>query len=182
MPAPPPSFPSDHVLIGRVVKAHGVRGALRVRSDGEALLQLKRVFLDQAPKRVLSARRERDSFLLELEGVEDRDRAEALRGVPLYCLRSELPAAADGELYVTDLVGCEVIGPDGARLGEVAEVVGGGTQDLLRVRSGASEFLLPFVEPLVRAVDVAARRIEADPPDGLVELNAASAPATKKAR
>jgi 16S rRNA processing protein RimM len=169
------------VLIGHVVKAHGVRGAVRVRSDGDAVLELERVIVGDTPYRVLGARRERDTFLLELEGVDDRDRAETLRGTPLYCLRAELPAPADDEIYVADLVGCEVFGVDGARLGDVVEVVDGGAQELLRVRAGASEFLLPFVEPLVRSVDLEARRIEADPPEGLIELNRADGGKPSKA-
>src|ERR1700675_4859367 len=113
-----PSVPDDLVQIGYVVKAHGLRGALRVRSTGDSLVALERVFLDGQEKRVRRVQRERSDFLLELDGIDDRDIAEAQRGKILSCPRSELPAAGEDELYVADLVGCQVETRAGEPLGE----------------------------------------------------------------
>jgi 16S rRNA processing protein RimM len=161
---------SDEVKIGYVVRAHGVRGGLRVRCDGDAILALERVLVDGREYVIEHVQPERGEFLLQLGGVRDRDAAEALRGRTLAAHRAQLPPPAEDELYVADLVGCEVLDGAGARLGEVKDTFHSGAHEILLVSDGAREFMLPFVAPIVTAVDVGARRIVCDPPEGLIDL------------
>jgi 16S rRNA processing protein RimM len=158
------------VPIGFVVRAHGLRGLVRVRADGDALLTLRQVFVGDRAMTVVRAQRERGEFLVELEGVAGRDAAEALRGQKVAIERSQLPPAADNEVYVSQLIGCAVSDAAGQPLGEVIAVDSNGAQELLTIR-GATEWQLPFVDGLVLSVDVAARRIVCDPPPGLINLD-----------
>jgi 16S rRNA processing protein RimM len=162
---------NDLVKIGYVLRPHGVRGALRVHADGDALLQLERIYLDERERRIVRVQRERADFLVELEGLTDRTAAEAYKGAEVACDRDALPPAEPGQAYVADLVGCRVERPDGGLLGEVVDVVSTGAQDLLLVRDGAHELYIPLVDAIVPTVDLAARRVVCDPPDGLLELN-----------
>jgi 16S rRNA processing protein RimM len=142
---------------------------VRVRAT-DAILELDHVLVDGRSYRVLSVQRERDEFLLALEGVVDRDEADALRGSRLAVERAELPPLAECEVYVADLVGCQVVDRDGRSLGVVVSTFPSGAHELLRVVGEDTDFLLPLVEPIVHEVDLEGRRIVCDPPPGLLEL------------
>ncbi len=161
--------------VGRVVRPHGVKGALGVLPLAEgshALLDAREVVLagSDEPRRyrVVSVRDFEKGFLLELEGV-DRAHAEALRGATVCMDRSDLPLEP-GEYFVADLVGCAAEDPAGRPLGTVREILPLPAHDVLAiVRSDDDgkerERLVPLVEAFVVAVDVAARRIVLDPPE-----------------
>lgn len=167
---------SPLVPIGAVVRAHGVRGWIRVRcfhAHSSALEEARELFLDGAPRRVEQVAAERGEWLVKLAAIDDRDAAEALRGSEVALPRAALPAAADDELYVADLVGCAVFDPAGAPLGTVRAVDNYGHQELLLVEppgEPGGELLIPFVEPIVVSVDLEARRVVCDPPEGLLDL------------
>ena len=172
-------MPSPLVPIGAVVRAHGVRGWVRVRpfhAGSQALYGVRRIYLGDEPREVSQVAPERGEWLVKLAGVDDRDAAEALRGRQVALPRAELPAAADDELYVADLVGCRVVDTAGAPLGTVRTVDNYGSQDLLVIDGPRGEVLVPFVEPLVVSVDLEARLIVCDPPEGLLELAATATP------
>lgn len=159
--------------IGTILRAHGVRGWLRVRATTDAITTLDHVFVGGRTYAVLQAQAERGDFLLQLEGVTSREQASALRGQPVEAERDLLTPPAAGEVYAADIIGCAVFDVGGARLGEVAQTFPGGGHEVLVVKSDAREFMLPLVWPLVQTVDVAARRIVCDPPPGLINLDEA---------
>lgn len=171
----------ERVAVGRVVAPHGLRGELTVAalSDvpgrfaaGAALL----LSLPGASPRavvIASSRphstRHRDRLLVHLSGVDDRTAADALRGALLEVEASAVPPAPEGSYYHFELVGCRCTDRRAGELGEVVEVVEGGGGDLLRVVGAGRELLLPFVEPYLAEVDIAARHILWDLPEGLIE-------------
>jgi 16S rRNA processing protein RimM len=160
--------------IGFVLRAHGVRGMLRVRSDGGALPELERLIIDGRAYAVARVQPERGDWLVQLEGVTDREQADALRGKPIEALRADLPPLAAGETYAADLIGCLVLDAAGQRLGEVIGSFPSGAHEVLEVR-GEREFLLPLAPGIVVSVDVDARTIVCDPPPGLINLDEADA-------
>ncbi len=98
----------------------------------------------------------------QLEGVNDRDQAFALRGCEIAVPRSEMPEPAEDEYYWVDLVGLEVRNIQDERLGVVERLFATGANDVLVVKDGDTERLLPFVAAVVLKVDRAARVITAD--------------------
>ena len=94
----------------------------------------------------------------KLEGVDDRDGAELLRGLDVAVTREDLGEAAQGEFYWVDLVGLEVANLQGESLGRVEELLRTGGSDVLVVR-GERERLIPFIADYVKSVDREARRI-----------------------
>ena len=167
------------VTVGRVAGAHGLGGELRVQLLGtecEDLRALGRVCLASQPRdpsafeaRVRAVRVGRaDEALLCLEGVADRDAAEALRGRFVLCDPEQLPRPAPGEYYQYELVGCRVEDAEGRALGVVSGVWETGASDVLVVRDGEREHLIPAAGPILKVVDPAAGRIVVDPPPGLL--------------
>ena len=94
----------------------------------------------------------------KLEGVDDRNAAELLRGLDVAVTRDDLGEAAEGEFYWVDLVGLEVVNLQGEKLGQVEELLRTGGSDVLVVRGGR-ERLIPFVADFVKSVDREAGRI-----------------------
>lgn len=167
------------VVVGRIGKAHGIRGevTVEVRTDepevrfapGAALL----VAGSDQVMHVDSMRSHGGGLLVGFAGIGDRNAAELLRGTLLEIDRPDGESPADeDEYYDSDLVGCTVREADGAHLGEVSEVVHLPAQDLLSIRgSDGAEWLLPLVRELVIDVDIAARLIIAQPPAGLIDVD-----------
>lgn len=169
------------VELGRVVAAHGLRGELRVRAEGdlENLLHVPTVRLVLASGEeeerseefeVAGARPGRSGECrLRLAGLADRDTAESWRGARLLARAGDLIALSPGEFYAFELVGCEVHRRDGGRVGRVREIWETGASDLLVIEDAdGRDQLVPAVEPLLSQVDLAARRIVIDAPPGLL--------------
>jgi 16S rRNA processing protein RimM len=110
-------------------------------------------------------------FAARLSDVRTREEADGLRGMRLFAERDRLPDLPDDEFYHADLIGLEVFDTGGVALGRVKAVLNHGASDLLELvqpgQSGA--VLLPFTRAIVPTVDLAAGRIIADPPEGLIE-------------
>jgi len=175
------------VCVGIVTGPHGVGGALRIKSftarpediaaygplaDDTGRLNL-RIRLLGAAKGVLIAR---------LPGVEDRNRAEALRGLHLYLPRSALPQPEPEEYYHADLIGLDVVLGDGTPVGRVRAVHDFGAGDTLEIeRSAAPPVMVPFTRAVVPAVEVEAGRLVIAPPPGLLEAEDSARPPAEEA-
>jgi 16S rRNA processing protein RimM len=114
---------------------------------------------------VTAARPVPGAVLLTIEGLDDRDRAEALKGRPVSVLRADVPLEP-GEYLVGDLVGCQVFDQAGATLGAITSILHG-AQDILVIHDATHERMLPLVPQIVVEVDVEARRVVVDPPEDL---------------
>lgn len=151
------------LAVGVVVRAHGVRGHVRVRSlSGEAkhFLALREVTLVREGRQRLRVAVQEVSagashaVLLKLEGVDTPEQARQLVGCELWVDRGHAAPLGPGEYYLADLVGCRVIGARGP-VGEVSAVIDAGAGDLLEIRAAdGSSFLVPFRSPFVGEVDV----------------------------
>jgi 16S rRNA processing protein RimM len=165
----------ERVLVGAIAGAHGVRGAVRIRSftDDPAAVAAYGPVFDEAGARQLVLKvtgPTKGGVIAEIDGVADRDAAESLRGVRLYVPRAALPSTDEDEFYQADLIGLAVETVDGDSLGRVRAVQNFGAGDLLEVeRADGSTVSLPFSRAAVPVVDIGAGRIVADPPAGLLD-------------
>jgi 16S rRNA processing protein RimM len=157
---------SSRVLLGRIAGAHGIRGEVLIKTFTAAPEDIGAYgpLSDAAGSRsfkIASARPTQKGVVARIEGVSDRNAAEALRGVDLYVARDRLPAASEGEFYHADLIGLAAVDPQGNAVGEVVAAHNFGAGDLLEIRlTGASrtEFL-SFTDAVVPEVDIQARRV-----------------------
>jgi 16S rRNA processing protein RimM len=169
----------DRILVGLVLRPHGVRGAVmvEVQSDTpgrlEAGSELELVGADGRPRPVRveeSAPAPGRGRRLRLAGIESREQAEALRGARLEVPRERVPEPPAGALYQFELIGCRCFDRVAGELGEVTEVLADGGGWLLVVaRPGGGRLPLPFVERFVTGIDREAGRIDWDLPEGLIE-------------
>jgi 16S rRNA processing protein RimM len=169
------SSSNETIDVGYVLRAHGVRGIVRIKTAVD-LSALDELWLGEVRFAVRHASRDKADWLVTLEGVVDRDAADALRGKKLRLPR-EAVTVADDELLVADLVGCTVLDVAGKTLGEVTGSFDSGAHEVLEVRppagSGGKDFMLPFIDEFIREVDTDGKRIVCDPPPGLVDLDEA---------
>jgi 16S rRNA processing protein RimM len=177
---------STEVVVGRIGKAHGIRGEVSVEPRTD---EPDRRF---APGAVLSTRTPRGGephgpgrpaaltvratrwhqsrLLVTFEEITDRNQAEAARGLVLEVeVDPEETPEDPEEFYDHQLVGCVVVTTGGRPVGELREIVHGSAQDLLSIRGeNGGEILVPFVSALVPVVDVPGRRIVVEDVPGLV--------------
>lgn len=171
------------LVVGRVARAHGIRGELVVdiRTDepdrrfvaGAGLVAVLRSGERRAVTLAL-VRPHGVRLLVTLEGVQDRDTADTLRGALLVVDSAQLPPpSGPDEFYDHQLEGLTAYLTDGTQVGVVTEVIHGPAGELLVLARGdgaeASECLVPFVLDIVPTVDLEAGRLVLTPPDGLLD-------------
>jgi 16S rRNA processing protein RimM len=170
--------PVDLVVVGRIGPPRGVRGEVFVEPWTDAPDErfapgaVLRTEPDSAgPLTVESSSTASGKLVVHFAGVGDRPGAQALRGIQLVMPASERPSLDDpDEFYDSDLVGLAACTVDGGDLGPVTDVVHAAGTSYLEVHVDGRQRLVPFVTAIVPTVDLRARRIVIDPPDGLFEL------------
>lgn len=160
---------NKRVCVGVVTGAHGLRGLVRVlpytdvpedvgaygpveTEDGQASYELD-----------IRNRTGKGQILVQIDGVDDRNAAEALKSVKFYVPRERLPEAEEEEFYYADLVGLRVLGQDDSELGTVRAVQNFGAGDMLEIndtRGGVST--IPFTRAAVPEVDISGARVVVD--------------------
>ena len=162
--------PGRRVRVGRIVGLHGVQGQVKLESWTEPRLQIFRYqpWLLTAPgvEREMSGIRgntQGKGIVASLPGIEDRDQAATLVGCEITVSRDALPPPAPGEFYWFDLENLEVVTTENVSLGRVSHLFSTGANDVMVVKDGEKERLVPFVQgPYVQSVDLDAGRIVVD--------------------
>lgn len=166
----------DLVAVGRISGPHGIRGELKV----ESLTDFPERFLPGSPlllvtpagevreTRVVSSRVHKGRYLLFLEGVEDRTVAERIRGGFLKVTQEDLTPLPGGQYYQFELIGLSVVTEEGRALGEVREVLPTGGNLVLVVGGKGREILLPYIDDVVKQVDLEGKRVTVHLLEGLL--------------
>ncbi len=176
----PVELPSDAVEVARVGDAWGVKGWIKLlpfSADPQALFSSKRWYVqpsDRGPKafdgtallRVREARDHSGGVVAQLDGIDDRDAAQALRGARIFVRRSSFPSTSTDEYYWVDLIGLDVVNRQGESLGQVKELLQTAAQSVLVLRYASGdewlERMIPFVAAYVDAVDLEGKCITVD--------------------
>lgn len=162
-------------FIGRLGSSYGIKGWMKVQSFAsrpENLFDYSPWFIRQRGAewrevQVEDWKPHGNGFIVKLVSVHTPEEAKLLAGMEIGIRRSSLPPAADGAIYLIDLIGCEVIGLNGVKLGHVSGIRDQGAAPIMEVSPSdhlASGIrLIPFVEgPIVTAVDLEAKIIETE--------------------
>jgi 16S rRNA processing protein RimM len=153
------------IEIGQIVKPHGLAGRVKVLSylESDRLLpSLKDAWIgpnrDSAKRySIENVRREgRTHFSLKIEGIEDRNAADALRGLTVSVPYERLETLPEDEYYWEDLIGLAVVTEDGKPLGRIEGIFPTGSNDVYVCKSGGKEILLPAIDEVIRSVNIEA--------------------------
>ena len=164
------------VLMARIGGAHGIKGEVRVKPFGDDPLTLAdygSLYSKDGQKfKITRMRPSKSVLVVKFKGINHRDEAEALNGTDLYIDRAMLPDdTEEDEFYVTDLVDCKAVDPQGSDLGKVISVVNFGAGDLLEIMpvgSGQSIFV-EFTRANVPTIDLDTKTITVDMPPEVSE-------------
>ena len=162
------------VAVGKVIKAHGVRGALKVLPYGDTLSGMEageKLFSilngEQGELTLASLQSQRRVWIARFEEIANREQAEALTGKEIFIDRDRLPKLESGEYYHFQLIGLLVVTKEGRRLGILRAVLETGGNDVYVVEDDGKELLVPAIEDVIAKVDLQSGKIVVDLPEGL---------------
>lgn len=165
---------TDLICIGSIAGSYGVQGEVRLKSfcaEPADIASYGALTTEDGTRSfaVTLTRPVTGGYGARLTGVATKEQADALRGTALFVDRAKLPSLPDDEFYHADLIGLAVHDTGGAAMGQVIAVHNHGAGDLLEVQpsGGAPAILLPFTRAIVPTVDLQARRVIVDIPEGL---------------
>ena len=166
------------VLIGRVTKAHSIRGEIKVwpySGQPENFLRYTRVLLaqdqDAVPVACIieQARAQKNSVLLRLDSCTNRNQAEQLVHAAVYVQEDDLPEPEPDEFYLRDLEGRQMKTEEGETVGRITGLLLGSNQNIARVKNGEHEYLIPLIPEFLVAVEEDEVRVSLPP--GLLNIN-----------
>jgi 16S rRNA processing protein RimM len=169
--------PPPYVAVGRIVKAHGVRGEMRIEPyspDADRFLAMQRIFAvdengDRQELVIDGCRIIAQGVLLKFAGIDSPEAAAELRGRVLVVPRSEARIPPPGEVLYADMIGLLAVhAEDGTPIGTVKAIVTAGN-DLLEVETPEGDVLVPWVPEFVGTVDLVGGVVPIRPIPGLLE-------------
>jgi 16S rRNA processing protein RimM len=158
------------VIVGRIAGAFGVKGDIKLISYTEPRADILRLATweihwrgDWRPVCLLGGQMHGRVVVARIDLSQDREAAQQLSGADIAVTRDQLPALAPGQYYWADLVGLAVTNVQGVTLGTVTSLLETGAHDVLVVRDGPHERLIPFAQGrIVQHVDVEQGLIRVD--------------------
>ena len=162
------------LVVGRIGRAHGVLGEATIEvqtDDPDIRFQVgNKLTLDDGRELTIrSSRWHNQILLLAFDGIGDRNQIEELRD-QLISSDVDLGLLAPGEYHFQQLIGCEVFQQNGELIGTVDEILKSPGQDLLSVSRAAGRVLIPMVKQIIIEIDVLAKKIVVNPPEGLLDV------------
>lgn len=164
-----------YILIGTVVGVHGVKGVIKITSYAESIesFQVFRELYfqkDKNEKRLLEiewVKPYKNSLLLALKDINDRNDAEILVGGNLFIDRNLLPELEEGSYYWADLINLSVFSVHGEYLGILESIFRTGSNDVYVIRNHDTERLIPAIASVIVSVDIKAGMMHVNLPEGL---------------
>ncbi len=166
------------VPLGEIATTHGLDGRLKLNpfnADSTVLVAGCVVYLDLGTAHgefelAADARPVKNQFLLKLRGIERIEDAQRWVGAMLSVAEKVLEPLEAGQYYHYQVIGFEVFHKDGTRLGTIESLLGTAGGDILVIKDGEKEYLIPAVKEMVEKVDFETRKVIVDPPEGLLDL------------
>ena len=169
----------EKILIGKVTSPVGLKGEVKVYnySDRTQIYEeTEEIIVGDTPRKLQRMRQQKNMLIIKFSGIENRDDAESIRNAQLFVTADDLPELDEGEIYIRDLIGMEVIeekkDPEHTEnIGTVSDVTVGEFQDILKVTTPEGrEVMIPAVEPMIIRIDEEEKIIFVDLPEGLLEI------------
>ena len=170
----------DYLIIGKIGGAHGVRGEVKIQpltDDVRRFSSLKEcLILDEKEnfkfrKTVKGVRFDETRTLVHFEGIDDRDEVGKLTGLFLAVSREDAVKRPEGRYFIADLIGLTVRDDERGDPGKIKDIMNTGSNDIIIVsRKGKNELLIPYLNAIVKEVDLEGGIMKVVLPDGLYEI------------
>lgn len=164
--------------IGKIVNTHGIKGEVKVKriTDFEERFAVgNTIYVEKGqnevePLTISHHRLHKNMDLLQFESYDNINDIEHIKGSDLYIKKEQLTALNEGEYYYYEIIGCLVETVDGELLGEIDHILAPGANDVWVVKSAdRKEILIPYIDDIVKSVDVPAKKVIIDPMEGLLD-------------
>ena len=171
--------PENLLLIGKVLRPHGVQGLLRIWSyaqSEESFLNAGNVFLKSGSGeiceyKVLSVRPHKNIFLMKLKGLSSFYEAEKFKETEILIRKDSIDNENDQEYFWYELIGLRVYLNTGIYIGKIKHILPTGSNDIYVVREGEKETLVPAIHDAVKEIDLAEKKMIISEMEGLLDLN-----------
>ena len=164
----------EKIKIGKIVNTVGLKGEVKVYNYSDSIEiyeTIESIYVEDRLTVIENVRAQKNMVILKLEGADDRNSAEALRGKELYITEDDLPELPEGQYYVRDLIGMSVTEEDGNLLGHVTDVLQNTAQDIFEVESeNGKKLLIPKVDQFDLDIDAEKREITVRLIEGMLDL------------
>lgn len=168
----------SYLAIGKIVGPHGIRGEVKVepltdfperfQPGAQVFLGLQTGVTEAAPAQIATARPHQGRWLVQFATVKDRNAAETLRDQFVLIPEENAMPLGEHENYAHDLIGLDVVTADRLALGKLVEILFTPANDVYIVRGESGETLIPATRDVIRSVDLPARRMTVELPEGLL--------------
>ncbi|NGP44148.1 ribosome maturation factor RimM [Bacillaceae bacterium SIJ1] len=166
--------------VGRIVNTHGIKGEMRIQVTTdfpeERFASGEQVYAfvgneEHRPLTVHSCRPYKKGYLLVVEEVKNLTEAESLKNLELWVPESHLHELEDGEYYQHEIRDCQVYTASGDEIGRITDILQTGANDvwIIRPSSGGKDVLIPYIDDVVRHVDVEQKKVVIDLIEGLID-------------
>jgi 16S rRNA processing protein RimM len=156
---------SDRVALAKIGRPYGLAGAMRVfpySNDAATLRKAKRIFIGHKEYAVESMRVHNDALVMTIDGVNTPELAQTFTNDEVSVARDAFAPLPEGEYYWVDLIGLDCVNGE-RHFGKIAEIFESGAHPILRVEAeGKPDELIPFVDAIIRSVNLAERRVDVD--------------------
>ncbi|WP_163579813.1 ribosome maturation factor RimM [Gracilibacillus saliphilus] len=168
----------DHLKVGKIVNTHGIKGEVKVvritdfdeRFEVGTTLWIKGKDSQELKPVTIDGHRVHKNFdLLHFEGFNNINEVEHFKESLLVIKTSEISDLEENEFYYHEIIGCEVETTDGELIGKVTEILSPGANDVWIVKQKGKEYLIPYIEQVVKEVDINQHLIKIEPMEGLLD-------------
>ncbi|MGX1683488.1 ribosome maturation factor RimM [Bacillus subtilis] len=166
--------------VGKIVNTHGIKGEVRVISKTDFAEERYKpgntlyLFMDGRNEPVevtVNTHRPHKQFhLLQFKERQNLNEVEELKNAIIKVPEEELGELNEGEFYFHEIIGCEVFTEEGELIGKVKEILTPGANDVWVIgRKGKKDALIPYIESVVKHIDVKEKKIEIELMEGLID-------------
>jgi 16S rRNA processing protein RimM len=160
-------YMEELLQVGAITSTHGVRGEVKVfptTDDPKRFKKLKQVLLDtgkeQLTLEITQVKFFKNLVILKFKDYDSMNDVEKWKGMPLYVTRAQAVKCEKDEYFIADLIGLSVVSQEGETLGELADVLQTGANDVYVVhREGKADLLLPAIKDCIKNIDIPARQM-----------------------
>jgi 16S rRNA processing protein RimM len=145
------------IPIARVLAPWGIRGAVKVESMTDFSDRFARgetIYLRGSPVTIESSRSHAKLFILKIATIDNRDEAEAIRGLFLEIPSDRIHPLTEGQYYRFQIMGLKVLSTEGKPLGRVSDIIQTGSNDVYEISSDSGKFLIPATDEVVKSIDI----------------------------